>query len=76
MSIDFMKGQPSADILPTKLYAQAAQKAFSAPNAANDVLQVNLYSYLNLHYLTMYLVVWQRIGTPCISKEFSRFSLK
>lgn len=58
MSINFMNGQPSADILPAKLFAQAAQKAFSAPNAANDVLQVKLYSYLNLHYLTMYFVVW------------------
>ncbi|KAI8641438.1 pyridoxal phosphate-dependent transferase [Parasitella parasitica] len=39
MSIDFMNGKPSADILPTKLFAQAAQKAFNAPDAANNVLQ-------------------------------------
>jgi hypothetical protein len=76
MSINFMNGQPSADILPTKLFAQAAQKAFSAPNAANDVLQVKFYSYLNLHYLITYFVVWRRIGASCISEEFSRFSLE
>ncbi|KAL9558926.1 hypothetical protein PS6_001037 [Mucor atramentarius] len=34
-----MNGQPSADILPANLFAKAAQKAFTAPNAANDVLQ-------------------------------------
>ncbi|KAK4509681.1 uncharacterized protein ATC70_006983 [Mucor velutinosus] len=34
-----MNGQPSADILPTDLFANAAQKAFTAPHAANDVLQ-------------------------------------
>ncbi|KAL7327603.1 Valine--pyruvate aminotransferase [Mucor circinelloides] len=39
MSINFMNGQPSADILPANLFAKAAQKAFTAPNAANDVLQ-------------------------------------
>ncbi|CEP10237.1 hypothetical protein [Parasitella parasitica] len=39
MIINFMNGQPSTDILPIKLFAQAAQKAFSAPNAANNVLQ-------------------------------------
>ncbi|OAD02179.1 hypothetical protein MUCCIDRAFT_111540 [Mucor lusitanicus CBS 277.49] len=39
MSINFMNGQPSADILPANLFAKAAQKAFTAPNAAKDVLQ-------------------------------------
>ncbi|GAA5795667.1 hypothetical protein HPULCUR_001029 [Helicostylum pulchrum] len=37
--IDFMKGQPSADVLPTKLFAEASQNALSRPNAANDMLQ-------------------------------------
>lgn len=41
MLIDFQKGQPSADILPTELFSKAAVKALSRPNAAIDVLQVN-----------------------------------
>lgn len=41
MMINFLKGQPSEDILPTQLFAKAAQKAFSRPNAAVDVLQVH-----------------------------------
>ncbi|KAI9476420.1 MAG: pyridoxal phosphate-dependent transferase [Benjaminiella poitrasii] len=39
MTINFFNGQPSADILPTELFAKATQKVFSASNAANDVLQ-------------------------------------
>lgn len=35
-----MSGQPSADLLPTKLFTKASQKALSRPNAANDMLQV------------------------------------
>jgi hypothetical protein len=38
--INFMNGQPSADLLPAQLFAEAARKAFTAPNAPNDVLQV------------------------------------
>lgn len=41
--INFMNGQPSADVLPTKLFAEASQKALSRPNAANDMLQVNIH---------------------------------
>lgn len=44
-----MNGQPSADILPTHLFAKAAQKAFTAPNAANDVLQVILVIHIEKH---------------------------
>lgn len=40
MLINFKNGQPSADILPTELFSQAAQRALSRPNAATDVLQV------------------------------------
>jgi len=47
-----MNGQPSADILPTDLFANAAQKAFTAPHAANDVLQVILIIYLGKAHLT------------------------
>lgn len=40
MFIDFLKGQPSPDLLPTELFSKAAQKAYSRPNAALDMLQV------------------------------------
>lgn len=40
MFIDFQKGQPSPDILPTELFSKAAVRALSRPNAATDVLQV------------------------------------
>lgn len=42
MFIDFQKGQPSPDILPTELFSKAAVKALSRPNAATDVLQYGL----------------------------------
>ncbi|KAI8091027.1 pyridoxal phosphate-dependent transferase [Gilbertella persicaria] len=37
--INFKNGQPSADLLPTQLFSEAAQKALSAPHAAVDMLQ-------------------------------------
>lgn len=61
-----MNGQPSADILPTHLFAKAAQKAFTAPNAANDVLQVILIIYTEMQLVydnkfcnTLYIIVWR-----------------
>jgi hypothetical protein len=53
--INFMNGQPSANVLPTKLFAQAALKAFSRPNAANDVLQVNTKLCCHCVLLTFFI---------------------
>lgn len=48
--INFLSGQPSEDLLPTHLFAKAAQKALARPNAANDVLQV----YINVIQIDLY----------------------
>lgn len=40
--INFMNGHPSLDVLPTKLFSDAAVKALSRPTAALDLLQVRL----------------------------------
>lgn len=40
MLINFKRGQPSLDILPTELFLKSTQQLFSELNAAEDVLQV------------------------------------
>ncbi|KAI8096584.1 pyridoxal phosphate-dependent transferase [Halteromyces radiatus] len=59
--INFMKGQPSSDLLPTELFAKATSLALADPNAKTDMLQYgnelgtsafreNLASFLSKEY--------------------------
>lgn len=44
MTINFFKGIPSLDLLPTQKFARASQVALSQSNAAQFLLQVSLSS--------------------------------